>query len=186
MIRTTFSARSGGGAGGLFIDRDGVLNHRVQDGYVLRADELRVLDHALPAIRAARCVGALVVVVTNQGCVGRRLLDEAGLALIHASLVREIEARGGAIDAVYACPHHPLAPDPADRSCECRKPRAGLLLAAAGDLDISLERSVMIGDQASDIHAGLASGMRAENVLLVDDGALGQKVASALGLEARR
>ena len=71
-----------------------------------------------------------------------------------------LEAEGATVDAIYYCPHHPREGAPPYRSdCDCRKPRPGMLLRAAGDLNIDLSRSYMVGDGIVDMGAGRAAGV---------------------------
>lgn len=143
----------------LFLDRDGVLNEQVAGGYVTSPAGVRLLPVALEAVRAANARGTPVVVVTNQGMLARGLADEADLLEVHAALIRLLGSAGARVDAWYACPHHPLAPVPDDRHCACRKPRPGLLQAAAADIGIDLSRSVLVGDQESDWAAAHTAGL---------------------------
>jgi D-glycero-D-manno-heptose 1,7-bisphosphate phosphatase len=144
-----------------------VLNRRIVDGYVTEARDFELLDIALDAAVAAQRMGAALVVATNQGCVGTHRATEAHVMGIHALLLAELSERGIAIDGIYACPHHPLAPDPARRECECRKPKPGLIIAAARDLNLDLRRSMLIGDQPTDIAAARAAGIAEDRTLLV-------------------
>ena len=73
---------------------------------------------------------------------------------IHERMVQEIEKAGGRIDGLYVCPHHP------DQECDCRKPNPGLLLQAAVELGIDLQRSVFLGDSRSDILAAIRAGVQ--------------------------
>lgn len=167
----------------LFVDRDGVLNRQVPGGYVVSAEQLEFLDVAVPALRSAHAAGAAVVVVTNQGGLSRGLLTEAGVLEITSRLVEHLDELGVAVDGVYICPHHPLAPDPAQRSCCCRKPLPGLLLQAAADLQLDLPGSLMVGDQPSDLAAAAAAGIVDGRAMLVPDeaDALAAGVAAHFG-----
>jgi D-glycero-D-manno-heptose 1,7-bisphosphate phosphatase len=137
----------------VFLDRDGVLNEN-------RADHVRTWEQVvfLPGVFEAmqRLAGSpfVVVVVTNQSAVGRGLMSAQTLATINQGIVQQVQQAGGRIDALYACPHGP------DAGCPCRKPRPGMLLQAAQDLAIDLERSYLVGDAVSDVEAGLAAGCR--------------------------
>ena len=143
----------------LFVDRDGVLNRRVVDGYVLSPAELDVLDQAVPSLRRATELKVPIVMVSNQGCISRQMLSEPDLVAIHRKLLDHLSAEGVRILAIYVCPHHPDAPDPADRTCGCRKPRPGLVVAAAEDLRLDVARSVFIGDQDTDRQAAVEAGI---------------------------
>lgn len=137
-----------------FLDRDGVLNHRIPgDTYVTRPEELRVLPHAAEGVRELARRGYLTVVVTNQRGVGRGLMSLADLEAVHARLRAELAAGGARLDGIYACPHD------RDAGCECRKPRPGLLLRAARELGIDLARSLLVGDSERDLEAGRAAGV---------------------------
>jgi D-glycero-D-manno-heptose 1,7-bisphosphate phosphatase len=151
----------------LFMDRDGVLNRHIVDGYVIEPRDFEPIDLVLDAVAAAQRVGAALVVITNQGAIGRELATESDVMVIHALLLAALSKRGIVLDGIYACPHHPKSPDPTLRDCECRKPKPGLILAAASDLNLDLSRSIFIGDQPSDSTAARAAGIAEERVLLV-------------------
>lgn len=151
----------------LFLDRDGVLNRRIVDGYVIEPSDFEPLDLALDAAAAAQSAGAALVVVTNQGGIGTRKATESHVMVIHALLFAALGNRGIVVDGIYTCPHHPRSPDPAQRDCQCRKPKPGLMLAAARDLNLDLASSILIGDQPSDIAAARAAGIAQNRALLV-------------------
>jgi D-glycero-D-manno-heptose 1,7-bisphosphate phosphatase len=151
----------------LFMDRDGVLNRRIVDDYVIEPSDFEPLELALDAAAAAQTLGAALVVVTNQGCIGVCRAEESQIMVIHALLVAALSKRGIFLDGIYTCPHHPLAADVSRRDCRCRKPKPGLILAAADDLNLDLSNSVLIGDQPSDIEAARAAGIAEDRALLV-------------------
>ncbi len=185
MIRYLSSVPHTSARPALFLDRDGVLNRRILGGYVKCPADLELIDLALGAALAAQTAGAAIVVITNQGVVGRNLASEADLMAIHAHMLEALDEQGIHIDGIYACPHHPLALDPALRRCECRKPMPGLLLAASRDLNLDLSRSAMVGDQESDIMAARAAGIPADRALLVQSGSQrkGERLSSQLRWE---
>ncbi|HNU04078.1 MAG TPA: D-glycero-beta-D-manno-heptose 1,7-bisphosphate 7-phosphatase [Anaerolineae bacterium] len=137
----------------LFLDRDGVLNENRAD-YVRTWQQVVILPGVLTAMQRLAASPFAVVVVTNQSAVGRGLLSRQVLAAINQGIVREVQQAGGRIDAVYACPHTPEA------GCTCRKPRPGMLLQAARELEIDLARSWLVGDAVSDMQAAAAAGCR--------------------------
>ena len=153
----------------LFMDRDGVLNRHIVDGYVVEPSDFELIDLVLEAALVARRAGAALVVVTNQGVIGRELASEWDVMVIHALLLATLREKGIVIDGIYACPHHPLSPDPVHRECQCRKPKPGLILAAARDLNLDLKGSVFIGDQPSDVAAARAAGIGEDRILLVGE-----------------
>jgi D-glycero-D-manno-heptose 1,7-bisphosphate phosphatase len=149
------------------LDRDGVLNRRIVDGYVIEPSDFEPVDLALDAAAAAQRVGAALVVVTNQGGICTCRAAESQVMVIHALLLAALSKRGIVLDGIYTCPHHPLSPDPTQRDCQCRKPKPGLILAAARDLNLDLTGSILIGDQPSDIAAARAAGIAEDRALIV-------------------
>jgi len=136
----------------VFLDRDGVINSSTKpDGSynpVNHADELVVYDQAKEALsRLASKTDLLTVVVTNQGGIGAGYMTEKDLKEINNKLKNEIEDCGGRIDAIYYCTSN-------DKNDPMRKPNPGMILKAAEDLNIDLDRSYLIGDQTTDIAAG--------------------------------
>jgi D-glycero-D-manno-heptose 1,7-bisphosphate phosphatase len=149
----------------LFLDRDGVV---VRDDETPGPRALEVLPGAAEAIRAARAAGFRVIVVTNQTAVARGTMTEEDVRAEHERLGAALAREGAVIDAFYFCPHHPSATRAEYRvACDCRKPRPGMLLAAAKEHDLDLAASVMIGDRASDVAAGQRAGCR---TILVESG----------------
>lgn len=143
----------------VFLDRDGTLT--LETDWVRSPSELVLLPGAARAVRRLNDAGLAAVLVTNQSAVARGLLDERGLAAIHARLADELSAAGARLDGVYWCPHHPTEGVGAYRvECDCRKPRPGLLRRAAGELGIDLARSWIVGDAARDLEAGARAGVR--------------------------
>ncbi len=137
----------------IFLDRDGVLNENRRD-YVKSWQEIVFLPRVFEALRELARRNWLVLVVTNQSAINRGLVSQASVDDIHRRMLDSIERRGGRIEAVLYCPHRP------EENCDCRKPRAGLLLQAAEQFNIDLSRSYLIGDALSDIIAGLGAGCR--------------------------
>ncbi|HEV2282382.1 MAG TPA: HAD family hydrolase [bacterium] len=143
----------------VFVDRDGVLMRDVN--HLTSPSQIEILPGVPESLRRLRDAGWAVVVITNQSVVARGMVTEEGLREIHEALQSRLRSRGAALDAIYYCPHHPEGAVAAYRiACDCRKPRAGLLLRAAADLGIDLGASVMVGDAASDIEAGRRAGCR--------------------------
>lgn len=148
----------------VFIDRDGTLTEEV--GYVNHPSRLRLLPRSAEAIRRLNEAGIAAVVATNQAGIARGYFSEDVLHLVHERLVEQLKEAGAHLDGLYVCPHHPtegVAPFRAD--CDCRKPKPGLLLRAARDLDLDLSGSAMVGDKASDLVVARPVGARAILVL---------------------
>jgi D-glycero-D-manno-heptose 1,7-bisphosphate phosphatase len=150
----------------VFLDRDGVIVRDVD--LLVRVDQIELLPGAAAALRRLREACLPVVIVSNQPAVARGLITEEEVLALEAVIERHLRDAGAMVDAFYYCPHHPRATLPAYRLvCECRKPRPGMLLRAARELDLDLAASTMIGDRPSDIAAGRRAGCR---TVLVETG----------------
>jgi D-glycero-D-manno-heptose 1,7-bisphosphate phosphatase len=143
----------------VFLDRDGTIVEEA--GYPDRLERIVFFPFTVDAIRTLNGGGFAVVLVTNQSGIARGIVPEPFVAEAHGYIADRLRAGGAGIDAVYYCPHHPDATDPALRGpCDCRKPQPGLLRRAAADLGLDLSRSFMVGDRWKDIGAGQAAGVR--------------------------
>jgi D-glycero-D-manno-heptose 1,7-bisphosphate phosphatase len=128
------------------LDRDGVINHD-SDQYIKSPDEWRPIPGSLEAIARLNHAGYRVVIATNQSGIGRGLFDMATLNAIHEKMHRALAQVGGRVDAIFFCPHT------ADAECDCRKPRAGLLLEAARRFHVDMSTVPCIGDSLRDLEA---------------------------------
>ena len=137
----------------IFLDRDGVLIENRSD-YVRDWSEVKIIPEAIHALSIAQIKKYKIVIVTNQSVVGRGLILLKTAQEINQRLINLIREHGGQIDGVYMCPHKP------EDGCSCRKPQPGLLLQAAKDLSLDLQRSWMIGDAWSDVQVGQSAGVR--------------------------
>ena len=148
----------------VFLDRDGTLIEEA--GYLDRLDRLVMFPWSVDAVRLLNRGGFAVVVVTNQAGIAKGFFDERFVQETHRVLDRKVTEGGGRIDGYYYCPHLPDASVEAyRRSCDCRKPMAGMILAAARDLDIDVARSYVVGDRWIDVemaHRAGATGLMVE------------------------
>ena len=142
----------------IFLDRDGVLIEN-RSNYIRDWSHVKIIPEAIRALSLASIKKYKVVIVTNQSAVGRGLISLKTAQEINQRLISLIHDQAGQIDGVYMCPHGP------DDGCSCRKPLPGLLLNAAKDLSLDLQRSWMIGDAWSDVQAGEAAGTRGSILL---------------------
>lgn len=145
----------------IFLDRDGTIN--VYKGFLRDINDFELLPGAAEAIKAINSSGYLAVVVTNQPVIARGEVTRAELLEIHNKMETLLGQQGAYLDAIYYCPHHPDKGFEGEipelkMECECRKPKPGMLLKAAADLNIDRESSWMIGDGAHDTGAGQAAG----------------------------
>lgn len=147
------------------MDRDGTLN--VDTGYVARPSDVRLVDGAAEGAKALAQAGYVLVITSNQSGIARGKMTERDADAVDARVRALLADQGVAIAGTYRCPHLPDGSVAAYAiECDCRKPKPGLLLRAAKDLNIDLARSWAVGDSERDVQAGLAAGCRA--VLLSD------------------
>ena len=143
----------------VFLDRDGTLN--VEVDYLADPARFELLPGAGEGLARLSRAGFALVVVTNQSGVARGLLDEVILERIHDRMASELAAHGVVLDLVLYCPYHPTEGSAAFRAdCYGRKPKPGMLLEAAGRLNLDLDASWCIGDSLRDLEAGAAVGAR--------------------------
>ena len=147
------------GRSAVFLDRDGTLVEEA--GYLDRLERLVFFPYTVDAVRALNAAGFAVVVVTNQAGVARGIVREAFVREAHDHIARRLERGGARVDGFYYCPHHPEASvEEFRKTCDCRKPGAGMFRRAAADLDLDLSRSFAVGDRWHDLEAGRAVGAR--------------------------
>lgn len=138
----------------VFLDRDGTLN--VEVAIVARPEDLLPLEGIGAAVRGLNDAGFLAILTTNQAIIARGDCEPAMLRRIHAGLRATLAEAGARLDGIYFCPHHPDYGPP----CLCRKPKPGLVLAAAADFEIDLAKSWVVGDSAKDIQMARNAGVR--------------------------
>jgi D-glycero-D-manno-heptose 1,7-bisphosphate phosphatase len=137
----------------VFLDRDGVINANVvRDGKSVaptKIDEFRLLPGVEDAVHRLKAAGYIVIVCTNQPDIGTGRTPRAALDAMHGLVRERLE-----VDDIKACFH-------TDKDgCDCRKPKPGMLLAAARERGLDLTASYMIGDRWRDVAAGRAAGCR--------------------------
>ena len=139
----------------LFLDRDGVINKKIDNDYVKQWIEFEFIEGVLDALKFLNTVFGNIIVVTNQQGIGKKLYRKEDLELIHKNMLYEIAYHGGKIDKVYFSPYlksenHPY-----------RKPGIGMALKAKEDIStINFKESIMVGDSMSDMEFGRNAGMK--------------------------
>jgi len=137
----------------LFLDRDGVINHDTPNDYVRNANQFRFYDDVLNALTYFGKKFGRIIVVTNQRGVGRGLMTEEDLLLIHDKMLTAVDASGGRIDRVYYCISM-------DNDHPNRKPNPGMAIDARKDFpEIDFSKAVIVGNNLSDMGFGRNAGM---------------------------
>ncbi|HUJ32856.1 MAG TPA: HAD-IIIA family hydrolase [Candidatus Acidoferrum sp.] len=150
----------------VFLDRDGVLNRYVYNtefGTVdspAHPDEFDLLPGVAEAVAELNQLGLRVIVASNQPGIAKGKLTPWLLDTINEKMRAQLALAGARLDGVLYCRHHPEAVfDQYRVDCDCRKPRAGLLLRAAKEHNLDLSGSFMVGDDVPDVLAGRAAGV---------------------------
>jgi D-glycero-D-manno-heptose 1,7-bisphosphate phosphatase len=144
----------------IFLDRDGVINKEVN--YLHNIDDFEFIDGVFEACRHFQKLGYEIIIITNQSGIARGYYTEYDYQLITKWMLDQFEERNVKILDVFHCPHGP------DSSCDCRKPKPGMLLQAIDQYGIDMKRSWMIGDKDVDIKAANATII--QNTILVKSG----------------
>ncbi|HEY0676869.1 MAG TPA: HAD-IIIA family hydrolase [Chitinophagaceae bacterium] len=148
----------------LFLDRDGVINIEKHLDYIYHYGEFRFYDGAKEAIRYLSNHFKRIIVITNQRGVGRELMTEEELLSIHNQMLADIESSGGRIHKIYYCTS-------TDNAHPNRKPNPGMFLEAQNDFpDIHPDKSIMVGNNLSDMEFGRNAGMHTVFVKTTDPG----------------
>lgn len=154
------------GVPAVFLDKDGTLVEDVP--YNVDPAKIRIYPEVSSALVELRRRGYKLLVVSNQPGIAQGYFDCEAVERAGEALISMLATAGAKVDGFYYCPHLPGA-EKVEYSarCSCRKPRPGLLYAAAKEHDIDLERSWMVGDILNDVEAGKRAGCR---TVLVDRG----------------
>ncbi len=138
----------------IFLDRDGVINKRLIGDYVKKIEEFELLPKVREALIEFKNMGYLLIVVTNQQGIAKGIMTEEDLKVVHNYMLKLLPE----IDDIFYCPH-------LDGTCNCRKPKNGMLLKAKEKWNIDFSRSWMIGDSESDIICGKSVGCKTIRIL---------------------
>jgi D-glycero-D-manno-heptose 1,7-bisphosphate phosphatase len=149
----------------VLFDRDGTLV--VDVPYNGDPARVRPVPGARAALDLLRASGIPVGVITNQSGIARGLISAEQAAAVN----RRVDELLGPFDVWQVCQHGP------EDGCACRKPRPGMVLAAAQRLGVPVESVVVIGDIGADVGAATAAGASA--VLVPRPVTLADEVAAA-------
>ena len=138
----------------LFLDRDGVINHKRENDYVKNWNEFSFINGSLEAISYLSKVFGKIIIVTNQRGVGKGVMKEVDLIELHAKMINAVLLNEGKIDKIYYCKD-------ISEFAICRKPNIGMALEALHDFpEIDFNRSIIVGDSISDLMFGQKLGMK--------------------------
>jgi D-glycero-D-manno-heptose 1,7-bisphosphate phosphatase len=146
----------------VFLDRDGTINEEM--GYINHIDRFLLLPGSAAAIRRINQSGLKAVVLTNQSGAARGYFPAELIDLVHEKMVGLLKEEGVFLDAIYTCTHAPVG-EGGSGSCNCRKPGVGLMEQAAGELELDLARSYVVGDRYRDIE--MAHNAKAKAILVL-------------------
>ena len=143
----------------LFLDRDGVIN--LDFGYVHKASDFVFCDGIFDLVRAANQNQLAVIVVTNQSGIGRGYFSDETFHELTEWMREQFVNMNTRIDHVYFSPYHPTDAIGSYRKDDAtRKPNPGMFLQAMAEHDIDLSQSLLVGDNISDVQAGIAAGVQ--------------------------
>lgn len=135
----------------IILDRDGVVNID-SPNYIKSPKEWTPIKGSLEAIAKLNQAGFSVVIATNQAGISRGIFTFENLHAIHSKMIDSLTQYGGNIDAIFFCPHNP------DDSCECRKPKPGLIYEIRDRFKVNLSHVKFIGDSYRDLLAAKKAG----------------------------
>src|SRR5690606_12342737 len=137
----------------LFLDRDGVINYEKELDYIRNWKEFRFYENVLNALSICAGKFGLIIVVTNQKGIGKKLMTDDDLQEIHSELNKEVLKSGGRIDRFYYC-------SSLDDDQYSRKPNPGMAYLAKKEFpEIDFSKAIMVGNKPSDMLFGRIAGM---------------------------
>ena len=133
----------------LFLDRDGVINMKLDGRYVRNFEEFEFMPGVELAIANLSKIFKRILIVTNQQGIAKGIMSAEDLNSLHKNMLQQLKTTGGTIEKIYYCPHLDA------EDCKCRKPNTGMMEQAIIDFpDLENENSYLVGDSDSDITTG--------------------------------
>jgi len=144
----------------IFLDRDGVINQEVN--YLYKIDDFEFIDGIFDSCRYLQNLDYKIIIITNQSGISRGYYSERDYLILTKWMLSMFTKNNINILDIFHCPHGP------DSTCECRKPKPGMFIAAKNKHNINMKESWMIGDRQRDITAASLAGIT--NTILVGSG----------------
>jgi D-glycero-D-manno-heptose 1,7-bisphosphate phosphatase len=148
----------------IFLDRDGVINRKGQTYYIYRIEDFEFNPGVIEALKIFKSKGYLLIVITNQGGIAKKVFTEDQLRRLHNFMENELNNNNAGLTRIYYCPHHSDI-----EICKCRKPGTLLFENAIKEFDIDPGLSYMIGDSDIDITAASKVGIKGIKVPVNSD-----------------
>ena len=146
----------------IFLDRDGVINKEVE--YLFRIADFKFNEGVFDACLYFQNLDYKIIIISNQSGIARGYYSERDYLELTKWMLDQFNIKGISILDILYCPHGP------ESTCDCRKPKPGMLIEAKYKYDISMKDSWMIGDKETDIEAANLAGIT--NTILVRSGHL--------------
>ena len=146
----------------IFLDRDGVINKEVE--YLFRIADFKFNEDVFDACLYFQNLDYKIIIISNQSGIARGYYSERDYLELTKWMLDQFNIKGISILDILYCPHGP------ESTCDCRKPKPGMLIEAKNKYNISMKDSWMIGDSESDIKAANAAGI--SKTILVRSGHL--------------
>ena len=145
-----------------FLDRDGVINKKAAPHHYITSIREFKFNHGIyrSMINLLKD-GFEIIIITNQQGVAKGLLSIKDLENIHAHMTDKLRLRNIKLLDIFYCPH-------IHDSCDCRKPKPGMLKRACSKYNIDLENSILISDQAEDVRMGEMFGIGKNRLVITD------------------
>lgn len=150
----------------IFLDKDGTLIEDIP--YNVNPDLIRLTSGAVEGLKKLKTKGYLLIVISNQSGIAHGYFQKDAIEQVKGKLTEILGVSEISLDGFFYCPHHPQGVVTSyTMSCNCRKPKPGMLLHAAKDYNINLSQSWMVGDILNDVEAGNNAGCK---TILINNG----------------
>tara|TARA_B100000242_G_scaffold294395_1_gene277173 strand:- start:13062 stop:13619 length:558 start_codon:yes stop_codon:yes gene_type:complete len=142
----------------LFLDRDGIVN--VDYGYVHKKEQVSFIKDIFLICKEAFQLKYQIFIITNQAGIARGYYSIQDFKDLTKWIEEEFKSRGIEIKETIFCPYHPEhGIGEFRKDSDFRKPNPGMINYASKKYNIDLKKSILLGDNISDIEAGISAGV---------------------------